>query len=114
MHKEITHTFSDIIKDFGSLHFFYPVFEIQEQRARIGQVKGIFFEIRTKEQGHNVPHLHANYGNQNISISLIDFSILAGNLPHKQEQIAIEWTKNNIDKLKNKWLEYHKYFIPVM
>ena len=98
----IEHSFNDLINDFNSFTFFYPVFDLREQRGKIGTRGSIIFEIRTKEQGHNTPHLHAHYENKNISISLIDFFVLAGNIPPKQESIAIEWTKQNIDVLKSK------------
>lgn len=110
----IEHSFNDLINDFNSFTFFYPVFGLREQRGKVGTRGSIIFEIRTKEQGHNTPHLHAHYGNKNISISLIDFSVLAGNIPAKQERIAIEWTKQNIDVLKSKWNEYHRYRITVL
>ncbi|MBQ8615325.1 MAG: DUF4160 domain-containing protein [Clostridia bacterium] len=112
--KCIEHNFSDLIRDFGSFNFFYPIFNLCEQRARVSQYKQIIFEIRPKEQGHNEPHVHACYENENISISLITFKVIAGNIPPKQQKLAIEWTKNHIDILKNKWLEYHKYLIPVL
>ncbi len=98
----IEHSFGELINDFNSYNFLYRVFDLHEQRGKVGTRGSIIFEIRTKEQGHNTPHLHAHYGSKNISISLTDFSILAGNIPAKQENIAIEWTKQNIDLLKNK------------
>ncbi len=50
-------------------------------RDTVERTHGIRFEIRPKEQGHNVPHCHTSYGGQNISISLVDCSVLAGNIP---------------------------------
>jgi len=76
-----------------------------------GSYRGITFEIRTKEQGHNVPHCHAHYAGNNVSISLTDFTILAGNIPPKQEKVASEWIKGNIDILKKYWNEYHKEIV---
>ena len=73
-----------------------------------GMYRGIVFEIRPKEQGHNVPHCHAHYSGNNISVSLVDFSILAGNIPPKQAKIASDWVKGNIDILKKYWNTYHK------
>ena len=109
----IEHNFNNLIKDFGSHTFLYPVFDLYEQRGTVGNFKSIRFEIRPKEQGHPTAHIHAYYENLNISISLEDFSILAGNIPHKQSKIAVEWVKNNIDFLRSKWNEYHIYNIPV-
>ena len=110
----VEHTFFDMLRDFGSFNFLYSIFELSESRGKVGQYKQIFFEIRTKEQGHNTPHLHAHYENKNISISLEDFSVLAGNIPEKQKKLAIQWTKENIKSLQSKWDEYHKYTIPVL
>ena len=110
----VEHSFIDLIKDFGSYEIFYSVFELYHKRARVGNCNQIIFEIRTKEQGHNVPHIHACYENKNISISLVDFSVLSGNIPKKQVMIAVKWTKDNIDLLRMKWNEYHRYGIPVI
>ena len=110
----IEHNFSDLIRDFGSFTFFYPIFELCESRGQVGKCKQIVFEIRTKEQGHNTPHLHAHYEDENISISLVDFSVLAGNIPDKQRKLAVEWTREHIDFLRTKWNEYHRYTIPVL
>jgi len=109
----IEHNFSDLIRDFGTFTFFYPVFGLYEGRGQVGRYKQIIFEIRTKEQGHNAPHLHAHYEDENISISLIDFSVLAGNIPAKQKKLAVCWVKEHIDFLRSKWNEYHIYKIPV-
>ena len=57
---------------------------------------------------------HADYEDENISISLVDFSVLAGNIPDKQKKLAIQWTKDHIDFLRAKWNEYHRYRIPVL
>lgn len=76
-------------------------------RETVGRTHGIRFEIRPKEQGHNVPHCHACFGNQNISISLVDFSVLAGNIPPQKAQFAVRWVKLNFDTLRVHWDEYH-------
>ena len=110
----IEHRGFELMMDFGSISFFYDLFGLCEQRGQVGKVKQIVFEIRTKEQGHNTPHLHAHYEDENISISLVDFSVLAGNIPVKQQKLAIEWTKENIEKLRQKWNEYHRYTIPIV
>ncbi len=111
----IEHELIDFIRDFKSSPLiFNSIFGLIEQRGRVGSRGSIIFEIRTKEQGHNVPHVHAHYGSDNISISLIDFSVLAGNIPKKQEKVAVEWVKKNINNLKDRWNEYHRYTIPVI
>ena len=52
---------------------FCDVFDLGEKREKFQILKeGIVIEIRNKEDGHNVPHIHAHYQGENISISLID------------------------------------------
>jgi hypothetical protein len=46
------------------------VFEIYEIRGRVGSQNGINFSIRTNEQNHSIPHVHAEYGEHNISIEI--------------------------------------------
>ena len=83
--------------------FFTDVFEIQEIRGIVGEYKQIKFFIHTND--HNPPHVHAKYDNYEISISLVDYSIIVGNLPKKNTNIAIKWIKKNKDKLLNYWNE---------
>ena len=51
---------------------FCDVFDLGEKREKLQILKeGIVIEIRNKEDGHNVPHIHAHYQGENISISLL-------------------------------------------
>lgn len=63
---------------------------------------------------HHIPHAHVDYNHEfNVfSISLIDFSILAGNGKGPKAKKAIELLKNNIDKAKKIWnkCENHSKF----
>lgn len=75
--------------------------------ARVDEYKGILFEIRPKESPHNVPHCHVSYAGKEVSISLIDFSVLAGNIPKTQQREASKWIENHISILKKYWDNYH-------
>lgn len=81
--------------------FYKSVFELYEIRERVGEYKGIKFEVYTRN--HNPPHVHAKYDKYEISISLIDFKVLVGNIPEKNKNIAIKWAKKNKDILVSKW-----------
>ena len=81
--------------------FYNNVFELYEIRERVGEIKGIKFDVYTRD--HNPPHVHAKYDKYEISISLIDFKVLVGNIPEKNKNIAIKWVKKNQDRLLNKW-----------
>lgn len=83
--------------------FFKSVFELLEIRGVVGGHKGIKFVVHTND--HNPPHVHAKYDNYEISISLIDFSVLAGNIPKKNKNIAIRWVKEHREYLLEYWSE---------
>jgi len=108
--KLIYHKFPEVMREKEIYDFMYNLFEFYEIRAKVGKIKNIVFEIRTKENGHNIPHVHAKYENLNISISLINFEILAGNLPHKNEMLAVHWVKDNADMLCERWKDYNHVF----
>lgn len=85
--------------------FLEDVFQIMEIRERVGTIRGIKFEVRTREQNHNKPHVHAEYDKYAISIGIEDGEILAGNLPSSQERKAVRWVKDNKDYLLGKWVD---------
>lgn len=83
--------------------FMNSVFEIYEIRGNVGNCKGIKFEVRTNEMNHSRPHVHAKYGEYEVSIDIYNAEILAGNLPNKKQKIAIDWVSANKEKLLNEW-----------
>ena len=83
------------------MSFFKDVFEIYEIRVKVGETKQILFIVHTND--HNPPHIHAKYDIYEITISLLDFSVLAGNIPLKNKNIAIKWVKNNQKYLLDCW-----------
>lgn len=83
--------------------FMKNVFLLYEIRGQIGVKNGVKFIVHTIEQNHVVPHIHAEYGEYNISISILDQKILAGNLPKKQQKIAQMWVKEHREELLSKW-----------
>lgn len=104
------HGFPDCLQYVEIQQILNDIFEIIEIRAKVGIVGNIIMELRMKEEGHNIPHIHAKYENNNISISLVDFSVLAGNIPKKNQKIAIQWTRDNQLLLRNKWNGTHQIF----
>lgn len=85
------------------ISFLDSVFEIYEIRARVGKENGVLFEIRTNEQNHALPHVHAAYGEYNISIDIASGKILAGTLPKKNQKMAVDWVLTHKDKLLGDW-----------
>ena len=80
---------------------------VLSRRDTVERTHGIRFEIRPKEDGHNVPHCHAHYQGQNVSISLVDCSVLAGNIPRDKQRFAVMWVQHNLDVLQKYWDKYH-------
>lgn len=87
--------------------FIYDIFELYEIRGRVGNSDGIVFEVRTKEANHTIPHIHAQYGEYQISIAIMDGTILSGNLPIKKQRKAMEWVMLNKDRLLGEWANIH-------
>lgn len=81
--------------------------EVFHWRDTVERTHGIRFEIRPKENGHNVPHCHASYQGQEISISLIDGEVIAGNIPKQQQNFAVRWVILNLPTLQTHWDKYH-------
>lgn len=81
--------------------------EVFQWRDTVERTHGIRFEIRPKEKGHNVPHCHASYQGQEISISLIDGEVIAGNIPKQQQNFAVRWVILNLPTLQTHWDKYH-------
>lgn len=106
---EVTDNWIDFRKNHNELHLtLCNIFNLMEIRKQIDVLKeGIVIEIRIKEKGHYEPHLHAHYQGENISISLLDGKVLAGNIPKKNEKIAVDYVLQNKDRLINEWIDIH-------
>lgn len=83
--------------------FIESTFQVMEIRERLATVKGIQFEVRSREQNHNLPHIHASYDKYSISIAISTCEVLAGNLPKSQQRIAVDWVRSHTEDLLGKW-----------
>ena len=61
--------------------------------------------IKSKEQGHNEPHIHVKYQNIEVSFSILSGEMLAGKLPTKNQRLIKDWILENADMLSQKWNE---------
>ena len=52
---------------------------------------------------HNLPHLHAKFGEFEASIGLLDGEVLAGELPRKQFRLVQAWIELHRDELTADW-----------
>lgn len=51
------------------------------------KVKNFIFAVKGLENRHKLPHVHIEYQNNEVVVSLIDFSVLAGKI--NKQSIAI-------------------------
>lgn len=74
----------------------------------ISQFYGILIYLYRELTGqHNTPHIHAQYGEYELSISF-DGNILAGNFPNKQRKLVEAWVALHEDELKAAWKVYNE------
>ena len=52
---------------------------------------------------HNLPHIHARYGEFEASVSLHDGELLAGTLPRKQLRLVQAWIELHREELLVDW-----------
>lgn len=79
------------------------------KEAKVVRIDGVTIEVRTKEEGHHIPHCHVKRAEQEVSISLVDFKTLSksDNINSKQEEAIRKLVEEKKEKLRNKWEEYH-------
>ncbi len=74
-----------------------------------GKKDGIHIEIRKENVSHNMPHLHVTHSDKtDVSLSLEDFSVLAGNINRKLKKLLIPIFKKNKKKLNTIWEELNE------
>lgn len=69
-----------------------------------------YLEIRTAEASHKgEPHVHAvmRDGSGSITIRIEDAKVKVGSIPNKYRKKAVEYVKNNKDKLLKEWKRVH-------
>lgn len=81
--------------------------DVFSYRDTVERTHGIRFEIRPKENGHNVPHCHASYQGQEVSISLVTCKVLEGKLVQPKQRFAEEWVRRNLPVLQAHWDKFH-------
>ena len=70
---------------------------------RIAYFLGISIYLYLDE--HGTPHCHAMYGDYAGSFSLKDGSLLAGQMPPKQQKKIQDFISSNQEELMEKWNE---------
>lgn len=63
--------------------------------------RGIKIYMNWRE--HQPPHFHANYGSDEVAISINDIEVLEGSLPNKQLKMLLGWTALHQEELLENW-----------
>ena len=73
----------------------------------ISQFYGILIYLYKEIGGHhNKPHIHAKYGEYEISITL-DGKQINGNMPSKQKKLIVAWIEIHREELYAAWYAYN-------
>lgn len=71
---------------------------------RISSFYGITIWMYHDEIHHRGrPHFHARYGEDEASVDLETFAILAGELPPRAGRLVSEWARAHQDELRENW-----------
>jgi len=70
---------------------------------KLSQFFGIEIIIRTGENSHFLPHFHAIYGDEEISVAIGTLEILAGNMNRRALALVIEWAIQHRPELQAAW-----------
>ncbi len=54
-------------------------------------------------KSHKMPHIHANYGEYNIVLSIPDGDILKGDMPNKKLKLILAWMEIHQEDLVADW-----------
>ena len=52
---------------------------------------------------HALPHFHAKYGEQRISVAIEDARLLSGDFPGRAMALVLEWLELHRDELLANW-----------
>ena len=63
----------------------------------------LIYMYKEKNSPHNKPHVHAVFGDSNLSIGS-DGEVLAGRLPRKQQKYVEAWVALREDEINAAWI----------
>ena len=67
----------------------------------ISMFRGIKIYINWSD--HQPPHFHAKYGDEEVTITINDIEVLAGNIPSKQLKMVMGWAALHQEELLKNW-----------
>lgn len=69
----------------------------------IARFYGIIIRIFYESGRHQLPHVHAAYGEYLASYSIDPPALLAGTMPRKQQNLVIAWIELHQEELLENW-----------
>ena len=69
----------------------------------IARFYGLVAKIYPMGQEHNPPHIHFLYGNCMGVVDLNSLKVVRGDLPAKEQALAVEWTALHQAELLKMW-----------
>lgn len=71
---------------------------------RISAFYGIVIWMYHDEPHHiGRPHFHAQYGDDEASIDIRQFAVIAGSLPPRARRLVVEWARAHRRELQENW-----------
>jgi hypothetical protein len=83
---------------------------------RISAFYGIVIWMYHDESHHpGRPHFHATYGNDEASVDIESFEIIAGELPPRPRRLVADWALAHRDELRENWdrARRHEPLVPI-
>jgi hypothetical protein len=83
---------------------------------RISSFYGITIWMYYDEAHHlGRPHFHARYGNDEASVDIETFELIAGDLPVRAHRMVVEWARAHRAQLRDNWerARDHRPLIPI-
>jgi hypothetical protein len=70
---------------------------------KLSEFFGIKITLRTREKCHNLPHFHAVYGSEKVSIAIETLQVLSGKMNPRALGLVIEWAFQHRPELQVAW-----------
>lgn len=64
---------------------------------------GIVIRMHQRSKEHMPPHIHAVYGNYQITIDIQSLKIIEGSFPRKGVTLVLDWIELHKDELLDIW-----------
>lgn len=69
------------------------------------------------DEAHHLgrPHFHARYGDDETSIDIESFALIAGGLPPRARRLVLEWARAHQGELRENWVRArsHRPLLPI-